>query len=239
MTCSFRPTAQSPRPIFRPSGVALPTTDESLTEVQGPDPEVIRETAYAEGLSAGRAELPVVEAARLESAAQALELAASRLGDECTALRRVERESLIDLALAMAAHVIGCEIEHGPAVLEQVTERAIAALTEPVKPVLQLSPTDHATLQAGAAPGLEAQLREAGIDWIADGALSPGEIVLRDASRTIDLRLQVVLAELRRELESAALGSGPEPASAARSAGPELESATHGAGPEPEPETSS
>lgn len=186
---------------FRPAGLA---GDAAAAESREPDAaERVRE-AYEKGLAAGRAELPWREAEAVRSAASALEEAARGLA----ALRRSylveQRRALVDLALAVAEHVLGRVVAADLDALASVVECVLAELPEAAPVELRFSTRDHETLAAGLAPALSALAEEHGIAVTADARLAPGDVRARARDTEVDARLRTLLRRLREELLEAA-----------------------------------
>lgn len=183
-----------PEPFRRADGVA------ERSPAAAPSRESERERAYAEGLAAGRAELPWQEAESLRSAAASLEEAARALG----ALRRTylvtHRIALVDLAVALAERVLAREVHVDRDALAGVVERALTLLGD-VDPVrVHLCAGDLEAVRAGLAPALERLATENGLTLEADPNLRPGDVrVLAGASR-VDARLGECLQRLREDL---------------------------------------
>jgi flagellar assembly protein FliH len=211
MTSSFRSEPLPPRefvadPLPRPasefhgSRPGQERPELGAAENPHPDPEQLLREAYERGREAGRGELPWQEAEALESAQAALTRAARTLDDERRGTLQAQRETVIELALAVARRILEREVSAGLDGLEPLLERALALLGKSGPVVLYLAPADLETLRAGGAPALE-QLGEkvlAGIE--ADPELRPGDARLSAGSAGVDASVDTILAHFRSEL---------------------------------------
>ncbi len=195
MTCSFRPDDPAPSAEFR----AIHEIEATAPEPE-PDLEALVADAYERGRLEALAELPVAEAARLTAAAAALDSASEAFGAEVATFRELARASLVEIALAVAERILDREVSFDPRALDSLVDRALRELVEPMQPVIRLSPEDHGTWIAGSAVGLDESARRIGAELAPDPELRPGQVVIHDGARTLDLRLPAVLAVVRGAL---------------------------------------
>nr|MBO2507927.1 hypothetical protein [Bacillota bacterium] len=153
------------------------------------------------GYEAGRAEGFREAMARLEEAVRA-EAAALRAEldafiDEERAYRQRSERALVDLALAVAGQVVRTTVAADPAVLlPLVAEAAGRVAGERVR--ARVHPDQAETLAARAREGgLLAQ-----VEFQADPALEPGDVILESPRGRYDLRPSVLLERVRRRLEA-------------------------------------
>jgi flagellar assembly protein FliH len=161
--------------------------------------ELLRES-YELGREAGRAELPWREAEALRSAQAALEQAVRALEDERFATLRAQRETVIELALAVARRILEREVAARLDDIEPVLERALPLLAEAGPVVLHLAPGDLETLRAGGAPALERLAGRALAGIEADEDLRPGDARLSAGSSSVDARIDTILERFRAEM---------------------------------------
>ena len=211
MTSSFRSEPLPPRefvadPLPRPAsqfrgtrvGQEMPQPENAEKPLADPE-ELLRQT-YERGREAGRAELPWQEAEALQSAQAALSRAASALEDERRGSLRAQRETVIELALAVAQRILEHEVSARLDDLEPLLERALALLARRGPVVLHLAPGDLETLRAGGAPELE-QLAGDAVERIeADPGLRPGDARLSAGSAGVDASIEMILSQFRSEL---------------------------------------
>jgi flagellar assembly protein FliH len=93
-----------------------------------------RADGYAEGLRAGRAEVSGAAAALVAGAAE-LDAARGRAADEV-------EEAAVELALTIAAKVLGRALEARPELVLEVVRGALRRLTEPLPATLLVNPDD-------------------------------------------------------------------------------------------------
>jgi flagellar assembly protein FliH len=189
-----------PAPGFRGSRSEKQSPEATSAEAAAPEPEELLRQTYERGREAGRAELPWREAEALQSARAALEKAARALGDERRETLRAQRETVIELALAVAGRILEREVAARLDALEPLLERALTLLADKAPLVLYLAPRDLETLRAGGAPAIEA-LADGVLEKIdADPELLPGNARLAAGSAGVDASIHTILAQFRSEL---------------------------------------
>ncbi|MCG8590752.1 MAG: hypothetical protein MJE66_15785, partial [Proteobacteria bacterium] len=160
----------------------------------------IRTEAYAEGVAAGRAEIPWENVQQLRSAATALADAAYRVGQLQRNYLREQRHALIDLAAAMAERIVRRELTLDREALSAAVGRTLEALPEGGAVEVSLAPSDLETVQRGEGSewmpdwGRHATFR-------ADETLQPGDMRAVATQTRVDARVVDLVARLCEELE--------------------------------------
>ncbi len=221
-TPSGDPTAVGafvPRPL--PDGAPDFAGDAPAAPAESPtpDPESLREAAFEEGRRAGRSELPWQEARQLETLLVALESAQRAFAEERRGYLRAQRSALVELALELASRILDRELAADPDAWVALVERALDALPPAVPsapaddgPTIRLAAADHAGLGAGEGEAL-ARLAAHG-RVVADPELEPGDVRVEAGAARVDARRELLLANLREVLTTAAdapLPAGPAP----------------------------
>jgi len=180
MNSSFEfPELAVPRPVEEQLAAAEAAHEAELAAA--------RAAGYDEGLAAGRAEV--------SAAARALAVAAARL-DEVSAAAAADAEPVaVDLALRIAAKVLGGELEARPELVLDVVRGALRRLTEPLPATLLVNPEDAELVresidELSIEHGGELSVRE-------DRRVERGGCVARTAAGEID-------AQITAQLERAA-----------------------------------
>ncbi len=215
MTSSFRSeplaarrfvTNPLPRPAhgFREDHAGLRAAESRLPEETPRDPDELLRESYERGREAGRAELPWQEAEALQSVQLALERAVRALEDERSATLRAQRETVIELALAVARRILEREVAARLDDIEPLLERALPLLAQAGPVVLYLAPGDLETLRAGGAPALERLAGRALAGIEADEELRPGDARLSAGSAGVDARIETILEQFRAEMRGLA-----------------------------------
>jgi len=136
MNSSFEfPELAVPRPVEERLAAAEAEREAEL--------DAARAAGYEEGVAAGRAEV--------SSAARALASAAARL-DETSATAAADAEPVaVELALRIAAKVVGGELEARPELVIDVVHGALRRLTDPLPATLFVNPDDAELVRASIA----------------------------------------------------------------------------------------
>ncbi|MCG8589712.1 MAG: hypothetical protein MJE66_10515 [Proteobacteria bacterium] len=159
----------------------------------------LRTEAYAEGVAAGRAEIPWEDVQQLRSAAIALADAAHRVGQLQRNYLREQRHALIELAAAMAERIVRREITLDREALTAAVGRTLEALPEGGAVEVSLAPSDLETLQRGEGSewmpdwGRHATFR-------ADDSLQPGDMRAIATQTRVDARVVDLVTRLCEEL---------------------------------------
>lgn len=115
-------------------------------------------------------------------------------------------EAAAALALEVARAVLGREAEVGPAVVRDVTRRALARLPRARGVVLRVHPDDAAVVRAQARTWLPEAMAPEVLEVVADGAVARGGVVVDTELGRVDARLDVQLAAITRALAAARAG---------------------------------
>jgi flagellar biosynthesis/type III secretory pathway protein FliH len=171
-------------------------TAEALLAVAEAEAAAHREAARAEILAwHAEAEARGLEAGRALAAATLLRAEAVR----DRALRLADDE-LVGLAVELARRLVGQALRDQPAAVRGMARAALQAARGRRRAILRLHPASAACLRAEAGEladlaGLPA------VEVVGDPALSPGDALVETEAGTVDGRLEVRLADLRRALE--------------------------------------
>ncbi len=163
--------------------------------------------AFEEGRQAGRAELPWNEAEGLRTAAEGLAAAGEALARIQRDGLRSQRVAIVDLALAIAGHLLDREIEADADALVAQLADALELLQGHAPPIVYLSSADHETLRGGGAPGLERLIGDWGANLAADAELTAGRARVEGGESLLEIELDRALAGIREAL-LATNGSG-------------------------------
>jgi flagellar assembly protein FliH len=176
MNSSFEfPELAVPRPAAEQLAAAEAAHEAEL--------EAARAEGYEEGVTAGRAEV--------SAAARALASAAARL-DEASATAAADAEPVaVELALRIAAKVLGGELEARPEAVLEVVRGALRRLTEPLPATLLVNPEDadlvrDAIDELSIEHGGELTVRE-------ERRVERGGCLLRTAAGEVDAQISAQL----------------------------------------------
>lgn len=170
----------------------------------GPSPEEAIREAYERGRAEARAELPVAEAEALARAAEALERGARALAVLRRDLLRAQRHAVVELALAVAEHVLGRAVRADAEGLADRVAEALELLPEAAAETLRLAPADVETLRAGGADRLARLAAEHGLEIVPDPRLERGDARIFAGRSEVDARIGEILARLRSALHDLA-----------------------------------
>lgn len=160
--------------------------------------EAIRAAAIAEADEVRRR----AEAAGWEAGqARAAEIIARAAAERDAALASAERD-VVELALGVAAKILGREVERGAAV--DIVAQALSAVRRARRVRVRISPLDAESVRA-REPELAARLAQgAGLDLCEDPSIARGGCLVETENGVVDARLETQLEALRRAL----LGGG-------------------------------
>jgi flagellar biosynthesis/type III secretory pathway protein FliH len=161
------------------------------------------EDGYARGYEQGFRAGEFAEAARLRSAAGALESALESVEQESARWIANAEEHICALAVTVARHVMGRELAADP---RQVLASVRMALGEfPVTEGLRvrLNPMDLQSITTALAGDPGALGNRGAIRWSADARMAPGGCLIEGQERIVDGRIDVALERLYRRLTSA------------------------------------
>ena len=164
--------------------------------------DVIRATAHAEGLAAGREQA----LAELAPAGAALEQGARALRDEGAALAGRLEAQAVELAFSLAERIAGAAVAADPELVVDAVRGALRGLVERERVTVLVNP-DDLELVRGAMGDLVAAL--GGIEHCevqAERRVVRGGAVVRTPDGDVDARVETKL-ERAREVVEAALGA--------------------------------
>jgi flagellar assembly protein FliH len=158
--------------------------------------------AYARGLDEGRRQGELAERARLRTAVQAAEQALDELHANAVQTVGTVEENICALAVAVARHVIGRELDGNREALADLVRRALAEfpIDQPIR--IRVNPLDLTTITACAAGDGGAIPIATGRDvrWLADVRVAPGGCVVEGRDRIVDGRVDTALERVYRRL---------------------------------------
>lgn len=177
-----------------------PLAESEPAAAPAPDPDEIARRAYAEGLEAGRGELPWREAEALRTAVAAVESAARSLADLRRGYLLENRRALVELAVVIAERILARRLETDPDALAALVERAAGAVGEEAPVRVLLSPADFDTCQAGIEDRLRHLADRGELRVEAHSGLERGEARVAAGASEVDARLPAILERVRDEL---------------------------------------
>ncbi|RIK90374.1 MAG: hypothetical protein DCC71_25595 [Proteobacteria bacterium] len=193
----------APRTGFEPPS---PAPTAAAVAPPPPDLDAIRREAYERGVADGRDALPWQDAAALQRALAALDAAGRRLEGMRRGYLVANRHALVELACAIAEHVVGRSLALRRDALASLLGAALAAASEDAAPALvRVAPADLDVLARAPREG------EPALRFEADASLAAGEVRVETRTGAVRTSLALALAQVRAGLEEA-LGA-PEPAS--------------------------
>lgn len=159
---------------------------------------------HAEGIATGRAEAEAVALQRLATAIDGLALAAEATSRrDAVALADIE-ESVVDLAVGLAAAIIEREVRSIDGTTTDAVRRALRLAPERGGMVVRLHPDEVAGLAdvADLAPGRD-------LEVVADPSIRPGGCLVENDTTQVDARVETALARARAVLLGDTDGTGP------------------------------
>ncbi len=174
---------------------------EEPEEVVEPSAAEIREQAYAEGVEAGRAELPWQEVEQVRGLIETLERALASVAHLRRDYLHDQRKAMVDLALALAEKLVRSTIEADRAPLVDIIARALETLPDEGKLRVALSSEDLASLQAGFAEEIAHFGNEGRVVLEASSELACGDVRVQGERAAVDARVDSLLARIRESLE--------------------------------------
>lgn len=160
------------------------------------------ERAYQRGVAEGRAQAEAEAAARLESTAAALQDAAAQVRENERKFTGQLEENLAAVAVAIARHIIGREVNTDPAAVAVLVRRAVAEfpMDQPLR--IRVHPADLALLTTARGPDGEPMALAGGRDvtWLADPRLERGGSIVEGRERIVDGRVDEALERVFRRL---------------------------------------
>ncbi|MDX6301868.1 MAG: flagellar assembly protein FliH [Nocardioidaceae bacterium] len=128
-----------------------------------------------------------------QSAADALAVAAEQFAVVARTVQEELRDQAVDLALQIAAAVLGREVIAAADPGADALRRAVTAVAVDVPLAVRLHPDDLAALDRSVVAGRS-------VTWTADPSLSRGDAVVETPSGTVDAGIAGALARVREVL---------------------------------------
>lgn len=163
--------------------------------------ERIAADAYARGFEEGRLTGEMAEGARLRTAVQAAEDALREFHDGELRWHGAVEENLCALAVAVARHVVGREVQQDPTLVSDLVRRAVTEFPVDQPLTIRVNPQDLATITGRSVAGGEGPVsanREA--RWVADSRIAPGGCVIEGRDRIVDGRVDTALERVWRRI---------------------------------------
>jgi flagellar biosynthesis/type III secretory pathway protein FliH len=160
------------------------------------------EEAHAAGYAAGRLDGELAEAARFRNATTATELALDTIRASEARWQECVTENIAALAVTVARHIVGRELDSDAASVADLVKRALAEfpIDQPMR--VRVNPHDLSLLSqptpTGGEPLSIAPNRD--VRWLADSRIQPGGCVVEGRDRIIDGRVDTALERLYRTL---------------------------------------
>jgi flagellar biosynthesis/type III secretory pathway protein FliH len=158
--------------------------------------------AHADGYATGRGDGELAEAARLESAVSAMEQALDTIRDSEAKWQDCVTENIAALAVTVARHIVGRELNSDASTFADLVKRALAEfpIDQPMR--VRVNPHDLSLLSlptsGGGDPVSIAPNRD--VRWLADSRIQPGGCVVEGRERIVDGRVDTALERLYRKL---------------------------------------
>lgn len=160
------------------------------------------EQAHTAGYDAGRLDGELTEATRLRSAVTAMELALDTIRASEAKWQDCVTENIAALAVTVARHIVGRELNSDAATFADLVKRALAEfpIDQPMR--VRVNPHDLSLLSqptvGGGDPVSIAPNRD--VRWLADARIQPGGCVVEGRERIVDGRVDTALERLYRKL---------------------------------------
>lgn len=160
------------------------------------------EEARVAGYAAGRADGELRESARLRSAVSAMEVALDTIRASEAKWQECVTENIAALAVTVARHIVGRELNSDAATFADLVKRALAEfpIDQPMR--VRVNPHDLSLLSLPTSNGGEpvsiAPNRD--VRWLADARVQPGGCVVEGRERIVDGRVDTALERLYRRL---------------------------------------
>ncbi len=161
-----------------------------------------REEGRAEGHATGAAEGRRSEEARTRSALDAAARAVSGVEVRMVRMEEAAKRDIPALAIAIASHLVGREVQADPAILARLVQRAVSEFLpdEPVR--IRVNPRDLALLSApmGATADGDGPVAGRTVRWISDPEVRPGGCLVESRERLVDGRVDTALERIYRAI---------------------------------------
>jgi flagellar assembly protein FliH len=158
--------------------------------------------AYANGYEEGRLEGEIAEGVRLRNAVASAEAALNEFRENDLRWQENVESNITALAVAVARHVIGRELNADPTIVADLVRRALTEfpIDQPLR--VRVHPLDLSLLTTHTTPTGEpipiAPNRD--VRWLADTRIQPGGCVIEGRERIIDGRVDTALERLYRRV---------------------------------------
>jgi flagellar biosynthesis/type III secretory pathway protein FliH len=182
--------------------VDQPESKSDIAERERLELERRVDQARAEGFAAGRAEGERAEAARLRTAVSAMETALDTIRESELKWQECVNENIAALAVTVARHVVGRELNSDATAFADLVKRALAEfpIDQPMR--VRVNPQDLSLLSLPTSDGGEpisiAPNRD--VRWLADMRVQPGGCIVEGRERIVDGRVDTALERLYRRL---------------------------------------
>ena len=179
-----------------------PESKLDIAERERLELEYLIEQARADGYATGRAEGELLEATRLRSAVTAMESALDTIRESEGKWQECVNENIAALAVTVARHIVGRELNSDTATFADLVKRALAEfpIDQPMR--IRVNPQDLSLLSLPTAGGGDpisiAPNRD--VRWLADLRIQPGGCVVEGRERIVDGRVDTALERLYRRL---------------------------------------
>jgi flagellar biosynthesis/type III secretory pathway protein FliH len=184
------------------SAIEQPESKLDMAERERLEIEQRIEQARAAGYAAGRAEGELSEGTRLRSAVSAMETALDTIRESEAKWQECVTENIAALAVTVARHIVGRELNADAATFADLVKRALAEfpIDQPMR--VRVNPQDLSLLSlptsGGGDPVSIAPNRD--VRWLADSRIHPGGCVVEGRERIVDGRVDTALERLYRRL---------------------------------------
>ena len=160
------------------------------------------EDARVAGYRAGRVDGELAESTRLRDAVLATELALDTIRASEVKWQECVAENITSLALTVARHIVGRELNSDGAAVADLVKRALAEfpIDQPMR--VRVNPHDLSLLsQATTSDGEPVSIApNRDVRWLADARIQPGGCVVEGRERIVDGRVDTALERLYRRL---------------------------------------
>lgn len=157
--------------------------------------------AYARGFEEGRLTGEMAEGVRLRTAVQATEEALREFHEGERRWHGAIEENLCALAVAIARHVVGREVQQEPGLIQDLVRRSLTEFPIDQQLTIRVNPQDLATITGRSVAGGEGPVSaNRDLRWVADPRIAPGGCVVEGRDRIVDGRVDTALERIWRRL---------------------------------------
>jgi len=202
-SASSESTSASAAEVFDPLAEARREAEDELTRAQKQAAEVLaqaQEKGREEGIREAQAEINE----RLSDLAELIQTVNER---QNTFFQRMERE-VIDLAVEIAAKIVGHEVEEQPDLVVEQVRRCIRRLHERERICIRVHPDDVETVRAAKENLMASFDGLTRMDVVDDQRVGKGGCVIDSPNGILDARLDRQIKEVKRVLTEASEGGG-------------------------------